>query len=90
MFNHYRVVSLSEPAANVRRTSQGEAALIEIHEYWAPSDCVELTSPKFREADLDFQIGTVFINKLHIWDLNNYILTWNTFKTTFHDSITVI
>ncbi len=37
-----------------------------------------------------FQIGAVFINKLQIWVLNNYILTWNTLKTTFHDTITVI
>ncbi len=32
----------------------------------------------------------IFINKLQIWVLNNYILTWKTLKTTFHDTITVI
>ncbi len=36
----------SEPAANTRRTSRGEAALIEIHEHWVPGDHMELTSPK--------------------------------------------
>ncbi len=41
-------------------------------------------------CEAHFQIGAVFINKPQIWDLNNYILTWNTFKTTFHDTITVI
>ncbi len=38
----------------------------------------------------NFQIGSVFINKPQIWVLNNYILTWKTRKTTFHDRITVI
>ncbi len=37
-----------------------------------------------------FQIGSVFINKLQIWVLNNYILAWKTLKITFHDTITVI
>ncbi len=32
----------------------------------------------------------IFINKPQIWVLNNYILTWKTLKTTFHDTITVI
>ncbi len=29
-------------------------------------------------SEAHFQIGAVFINKLQIWVLNNYILTWNT------------
>ncbi len=34
----------------------------------------------------NFQIGAIFINKLQIWVLNNYIVA----KFIFHDTITVI
>ncbi len=73
MFN---TTETSEPAVNVSRTSRGYAPLFEIHEHWAPSDRVEITSLKSAKQML--QIGAVFINKPQIWVLNNYILAWNT------------
>ncbi len=40
------------------------------------SGYMSIKRPKIGEAH--FQIGAVFINKLQICILNNYILTWNT------------
>ncbi len=42
-----------------------------------------------KSAKAHFQIGTVFINKPQIWVLNNYILAWNIFKTTWHNNSNV-
>ncbi len=55
----------SEPAANVRRTSRGEATLVRIHEHWPSADRVELTSPKSAKC-LFYKI--VFLNKPQILD----------------------
>lgn len=40
---------------------------------------------KSQTEDQISQIGAIFINKLHVWSLNNYILFWKTLKTTFCD-----
>ncbi len=57
-----------------------------LQEHWAPSDRLELWNQhsKFENR------RSIFINKPQIWVLNNYILTWKTLKTTFHNTITVI
>ncbi len=35
--------------------------------------------------EANFQIDVIFINKLHIWTINKYILAWKPLKTTFRD-----
>ncbi len=60
----------SEPAANVRRTSQTKAA---IGGYTSTERTLIASSAEISLAQ--FQIGAIFINKLQIWVLNNYILT---------------
>ncbi len=75
----------SEPSANVVRTSRAEAVR---GGYMSTEHPVIAWSSEIGIAN--FQIGVIFINKPQIWVLNNYILTWKTLKTTFHDTITVI
>ncbi len=41
-------------------------------------------------SEAHFQIEAIFINKPQIGALNNYVLDWNTLRTAFHDTITVI
>ncbi len=63
-------IETSEPASNSRRSGRGEtlsAGSWALNARWRPGAHIS-------ENEANFQIDVMFINKRHIWSLNNYIL----------------